>query len=67
MNFIPQNMSIILETTGHTAIDVAGYVHDVDVRGLMNLKKQMGLDDESVSQEPSFQPFNVDVKDETNT
>ena len=47
-------MSVDLETTGSVAIDVVGYVHDVDVIGLMNLKKQLGLEDELVSQEPSF-------------
>lgn len=66
MNFVPQNMSVELETTGNIAIDVVGYVHGVDVIGLMNLKKQLGLEDKPVSQEPSFQHFNVDVRDMKN-
>ena len=40
-------MSITLETTGNIPVSVIGYVHDVDVAGLMNLKRQMGLADEA--------------------
>lgn len=66
LDFIPQNMSVTLEITGNTPVDVMGYVHDVDVTGLMNLKKQMGLEETEVTPQPvlselSFEPFSITV------
>lgn len=66
LDFIPQNMSVTLEVTGNTSVDVMGYVHDVDVTGLMNLKKQMGLEETEAAPRPvlselSFEPFSVTV------
>lgn len=59
-------MSVTLETSGDIPIDVLGYVHDVDVAGLMNLKKQMGLDTEEVPEsvlpELDFEPFQTTVR-----
>ena len=56
-------MSVTLETSGTIPVDVMGYVHDVNVAGLMALKKQMGLDEEKepepVLSELNFDPFPI--------
>ena len=53
----PQQMSISMESTGSIPIDVIGYVHDVDVAGLMALRNQI-MDPRSDTL--PFEPFSVE-------